>query len=429
MAINILTTACIDKRLEPIEDEIEKLKAAPILSATRCDGSPIQKDAKLPLCEDLAEVDNRLSKEIDVVENNITNIRTDILVIKTDVIDIKTEILEIEQDIIVIKEDIVDLDKRVDTIEANPVLTLVGCDGEKFPADSKLPTCAEMTAADNALDARLDVVEAKTILTAVGCGGAALPANSKLPTCAEMTAADNALDARLGVVEAKTILTAVGCGGVALPVNAQLLQCSDQKSLMVNDEGATVRSDTTQLDFVGAGVTVNVTGSNAVRITIPQTVPWAGTVVSNTDLVGTTFLTAGINPQGTDAIDTPDFFSVGFTAPTAGVYTVGYGFALSAQGATGSNGVIAYTNVMVSIDGGIRNYLPGATFAHPDNPTTTNPTVLTDANLDALRIYLGAGAHTIALSCRTISSTNVTTHSFKTGKSTLRVTRINPQVV
>jgi hypothetical protein len=197
----------------------------------------------------------------------------------------------------------------------------------------------------------------------------------------------------------------------------------------VINETTLLRGDTTQMSFTGAGVTATGTGANAVQVFIPQTVDYAGTNVTRTDLVGTTFLAAGLAPQGSAYIDTAAFYSIGFTAPTAGVYTVGYVFAISAQGTTGSNGVEAYTNIMFSIDGGIKYYLPGARFVHPDNPTTVSPIVLNDVNLDAFRIYLGAGAHTIALFCRTVSAKATTTHTFNTATSRLLVTRINPQVV
>jgi hypothetical protein len=437
---NFMTEACVDEKLKPIESEIAALKNSPILSATRCDGSKIEKDAKLPLCEDLAEVDNRLSKEIDVVENNITTIRTDILVIKADVVDIKTEILEIEQDIIVIKQDIAELDGRVSTIEANPVLTLVGCDSKAFPVGTKLPTCAEMTAADNALDARLDTIEAKTVLSAVGCSGAPLPANSKLPTCAEMTAADNALDARLDTIEAKTVLSAVGCSGAPLPANSKLPTCAEMtaadnaldarldvleaKKLAIVDEASLIKNDTTQITFVGTGVSAVSTGPTAVQVNIPLHVPIASTAVAQPDIVGM-ILGSGIVAQGTAVIDSAPFFTTALTAPTSGVYAIGYGFAISAEGAVGDHAVNAGTNIIFRVDGGAWAYLPGATFKHPIKTNSTSQQVFTDVNREATYVYLASGAHTIDLATRSVVQAGPTTHTFATGNSSLLVTRIN----
>ena len=428
---NFMTEACVDKKLEPIEAEVDALKKSPILSATRCDGSPIEKDAKLPLCEDLTAVDNRLSKEIDVVENNITTIRTDILVIKTDVVDIKTEILEVEQDIIAIKQDVAELDERVSTVEANPVLTLVGCNNAPFPVGAKLPTCDQMTAADNALaaadnalDARLDTIEAKTVLSAVGCSGTPLPANSKLPTCAEMTAADNALDARLDIIEAKSILTAVGCSGAPLPANAKLVQCSEVKSLAIVDESTLIKSDTTQITFSGTGVNAVGLGANAVLVTVALHVPIASTTVTQAEITGT-LLGSGIAAQGVTLIDSAPFFTAALTAPTSGVYAIGYGFAISAQGAVGDHAVNAGTNIIFRVDGGAWAYLPGATFKHPIKTNSTAQQIFTDVNREATYVYLNAGAHTIDLATRSVVQAGPTTHTFSTGQSSLLVTRVN----
>ena len=101
------------------------------------------------------------------------------------------EILSTQKDL---NDAIAPLDTRLDTIEANPVLTLVGCDNEVFPANSKLPTCDQMTAADSALEARLAAIEANPVLTATDCNGAVLAENAKLAQCADISSGGGAMD-------------------------------------------------------------------------------------------------------------------------------------------------------------------------------------------------------------------------------------------
>lgn len=422
-----MSEACIEEKLDPIREDIAELQASPILSATKCDGSPIPKDAKLPTCEELAEV-----------KEDITDIRGDILDIKLELIEVKTDILELNRELNDIEASIDGLDVRVDAIEANPVLTIVGCDGLPLPVDTQVPTCEQVATADKELSDRVDVLEANPVLTLVGCDGKVLLADTQIPTCEQVATADKELsdridsletdtgdlEIRVDVLEKNPILTAVGCGGEPLEAGTMIAQCKDIPNLQVFDATTTV-DDTRLLQFLGAGV--KVSGANPfAAVTIPQTVTYTGPSLATATITNATPLVpAGIPTQPSNTpLETAVFGTLTFVAPSSGYYDVGYTIAASAVGAIGTQAVNATTTLGFRINGGNWNALAGAGFTHPTSTLSGAALIYWGTNYSATRVFITQGTCTLTFSAKTyVMSSLATTHSIVTDASYIYVSK------
>ena len=262
-----------------------------------------------------------------------------------------------------------------------------------------LSTQKDLNGAIAPLGTRLDTIEANPVLTLVGCNNEAFPTNSKLPTCDQMTAADSALAARVGLLE-----------------NAQSPEKAPLAIWFVLDgasEPELSTPNTTKITFQGAGVGWGGgSGDNEVVVDIPTTLPYAfGGGVSLGSLSGT-LLNSGLASQGASKIDSTPYKTIAFTAPTSGVYALTYSLSILAQGAVGDHAVNAGTRVIYAIDNSSAwRELTGTTFTHPIKTNTSNQLVLTAATRLAAYVYLTAGAHTITLAARSEVREGPTTHT------------------
>lgn len=268
-AERIAGDAALQTEVDANEAAITALDDAKQDKLKRCDGSDVAGGLQIPSCDELQEEVTDLKAIItDEVQTLNASIATEAGLRAVEDANIQTQTTENENDIQTLR------DTKQDQ--------LLNCAGDPVAGQTRMATCNEMQLLDNALQTQItqndtDIAATQAVTTGLevnkqdallGCDGTTLDGGLNIPTCQEMTAADEALGIRIDEVASDDAKQDVllDCDGIAIAGGSQIASCGDLNTEAVAraqaDNALVTAIDTKQDSLLGCDGEVLAGGLN-----------------------------------------------------------------------------------------------------------------------------------------------------------------------